>query len=214
MKNCNLKSKSKSLFCLSVVLLLALFTGCSQESDKKENTNSESAAQTSKTANIQSIEVVENENAMAIKVEEKKHDINQSKSYYYDYNIQSEYDLNSMPANEDASVRVKPRSAVDANIYVRSPYESIQVSMLVKRLSKEFIVKCSACHNDYANGVIGPSLLGKDSEYIFNKIAEFKKDSSKNVLMSGLISQMDDKEIRKLADEIYEFNKMINEMRK
>ena len=32
--------------------------------------------------------------------------------------------------------------------------------------------------------------------------------------MNGLISQMDDKEIRKLSDEIYEFNKMINEMRR
>lgn len=210
MKNCNLKSKSKSLFYIGGVLFIAIFTGCSQESDKKESAN----AQSPKTANLQSIEVVENKNALAVKVEEKEHDKNQSKSYYYDYNIQSEYDLNAMPANKDASVRIKPRSAVDANIYVRSPYESIQVSMLVKQLSKEFIVKCSACHNDYANGVIGPSLLGKDSEYIFNKIAEFKKDSSKNVLMNGLISQMDDEEIRRLSDEIYEFNKMINEMRR
>lgn len=208
MKNCSLKTKS--LFCISGVLLLAIFTGCSQESDKKESAN----AQSSKTANLQSIEVVENKNALAVKVEEKKHDKNQSKSYYYDYNIQSEYDLNAMPANEDASVRIKPRTALDANIYVRSPYESVRVSMLVKQLSKEFIVKCSACHNDYANGVIGPSLLGKDSEFIFNKIAEFKKDSSKNVLMNGLISQMDDEEIRRLSDEIYEFNKMINEMRR
>ncbi|WP_246032256.1 c-type cytochrome [Sulfurimonas crateris] len=195
-------------------MFLALFTGCSQESNKKESANAESATNSSKTGNLQSIEVIENKNALAVKVEEKKHDKNQSKSYYYDYNIQSEYDLNSIPANEDASVRTKPRTAVDANIYVRSPYENVQVSMLVKQLSKEFIVKCSACHNDYANGVIGPSLLGKDSGYIFNKIAEFKKDSSKNVLMNGLISQMDDEEIRKLANEIYEFNKMINEMRK
>lgn len=214
MKNCSLKSKSKDLFCISGVLLLALFTGCSQEGDKKEKADAESAMPASKTSNMQSIEVIENKNALAVKVEEKKYDKNQSKSYYYDYNIQSEYDLNSKPANEDASVRTKPRSAVDANIYVRSPYENIQVSMLVKQLSKDFIVKCSACHNDYANGVVGPSLLGKDSEFIFNKIAEFKKDLSKNVLMSGLVSQMDDEEIRKLADEIYQFNKMINEMRK
>lgn len=210
MKKFILKSKSKRLFCISGVVLAALFTGCSQDSDKKENTN----VQSLKTGNLQNIEVIENKNALEIKVAEKQHDTNQSKSYYYDYNIKSGYNLNAMPANEDASVRAKPRTALDANIYIRSPYEDVQVSMLVKRLSKEFIVKCSACHNDYANGVIGPSLLGKNSEYIFNKIAEFKKDSSKNVLMNGLISQMDDEEIRKLANEIYEFNKMINETRK
>jgi cytochrome c553 len=189
-------------------VFVALFTGCSQESDKKEKAKVES------TSNLQNIEVIENKNALEIKVAEKQHDTNQSKSYYYDYNIKSGYDLNAMPANEDASVRAKPRTVLDANIYIRSPYEDVEVSMLVKRLSKEFIVKCSACHNDYANGVIGPSLLGKNSEYIFNKIAEFKKDSSKNVLMNGLISQMDDEEIRRLSDEIYEFNKMINEMRR
>ena len=86
--------------------------------------------------------------------------------------------------------------------------------MLVKQLSKNFIIKCSACHNDYANGVIGPSLLGKDSDYIFDKIAAFKTGAKKKVLMEGLISQMDDKEIRELANEINQFNNMIKEMRK
>ena len=103
---------------------------------------------------------------------------------------------------------------MDANLHVRSPYENVEVSMLVKRLSKEFIVKCSACHNDYANGVIGPSLLGKDADFIFEKISKFKDGSAKNVLMKDLVSQMDAKEIRAMPDEIYEFNKKIKEMRK
>lgn len=211
MKACNLKLKYKSLLCVSSVLLLSVFSGCS---DNKEKSEAETASLSSKEASMQKIEVTQNKDALAIKVKEKEYDKNQSKSYYYDYNVKSEYDPNSKPANEDASVRAKPRTAVDANLYVRSPYEEVQVSMLVKKLSKKFIVKCSACHNDYANGVIGPSLLGKDADFVFNKIKEFKSDSTKNVLMSDLISQMDDKEIRELANEIHQFNKSINEMRK
>ncbi len=199
----NLRSGYKSLFYASGILL-AILTGCS-DSNKNNEKSKESASLPSKTAATQNIEVVKNENALEIKVAQKESDDNQSKSYYLNYNTN---------ANSDASVKEKPRTAVDANIHVRSPYEKVQVSMMVKQFSKNFIIKCSACHNDYANGVIGPSLLGKDSDYIFDKIAAFKKGTKKNVLMEGLISQMDDKEIRELANEINQFNNMIKEMRK
>ncbi|OHE11848.1 MAG: hypothetical protein A2525_07610 [Sulfurimonas sp. RIFOXYD12_FULL_36_11] len=208
----NLKSGYKSLFYASGILL-AILTGCS-DSNKNNEKSKESASLPSKADTTQKIEVVKNENALEIKVAQKESDNNQSKSYYLNYNVNSNYDLNSMPANSDASVKDKPRTAVDANIHVRSPYEKVQVSMMVKQFSKNFIIKCSACHNDYANGVIGPSLLGKDSDYIFDKIAAFKTGAKKNVLMEGLISQMDDKEIRELANEINQFNNMIKEMRK
>jgi cytochrome c553 len=80
-------------------------------------------------------------------------------------------------------------------------------------LSKTFIVKCSACHDDYANGIIGPSLLSRDSDYIYDKIAEFKSGKKSNPLMDDLIHMMSDEEIRSLADEIYAFNKQIKQMR-
>ena len=85
--------------------------------------------------------------------------------------------------------------------------------MLVKKLSKTFRVKCSACHDDYANGIIGPSLLTRNADYIYDKIAEFKSGKKSNPLMTDLINMMSDEEIRALADEIYEFNKQIKEMR-
>jgi len=191
----------------SSVVLLVLLNGCGEE-HKKENTKAE-------VERIQAaaIEVTSNTNAKEIKVAEKKVDHAQSKSYYYDYNIKSEYDQNAQPANKDAGVRVKPRTSVDANIHVRSPYENVQVSLLVTKLSKTFRVKCSACHDDYANGIIGPSLLSRDADYIYNKIAEFKSGKKSNPLMNDLIKMMDDDEIRILADEIYRFNKQIKEMR-
>ena len=185
-----------------------LMTGCSDDKGSEENSQ-KAAAPVSAAA----IEIVANEKIGEIKVKEKGRDTNLSKSYYYDYNIKSAYDQNAKPANEDASVRVKPRTAIEANMNVRSPYEEVQVSMLARSLSKKFIVKCSACHNDYANGVIGPSLFGKDSDFIFNSIMKFKSGEKENVLMTDLIKMMDDKEIRAMADEIYEFNIELEKMR-
>ena len=193
-------------------LVLVSFISACDEKPKEKGTSG-----TTKAASIEStpqIEIVSNENAKEIKVKEKKVDKTQSKSYYYDYNIKSEYDENAKPANEDAGIRAKPRTSIDANINVRSPYEEVQISMMVKKLSKKFIVKCSACHNDYANGIIGPSLLGKTSQEIFDAIAAFKSGEKENVLMTDLINMMDEDEIKTLADEIYDFNQKINEARK
>jgi len=192
---------------VSSVALLLFVTGCGEE-NKQESPKVESEA-----VQAGKIEVVANENAKEIKVKAKKIDENQSRSYYYDYNIKSEYDPNAEPANEDASVRVKPRTQVDANIHVRSPYEKVQISMLVGKLSKTFRIKCSACHDDYANGIIGPSLLSRDSDYIYNKIADFKSGKKSNPLMNDLIKMMSDEEIRTLADEIYVFNQAIQKSR-
>lgn len=145
----------------------------------------------------------ENKNIKETKVVEKEKDGSKSNSYYYDYNIKSE--------SEKSSIEEKPRTSLDANMRVRSPYEKIEISLLVKKLSKEFILKCSACHNDYANGIIGPSLLNKDATFIFNQIKKFQNDKKANVLMADLVKPMSDESIKKLADEIYEFNKQIKE---
>jgi len=206
-----MRNTNKRLHVLASGLALLVFlTGCGEE--KREETKSVQS-ETAKVNQAASIEVVVNENAKEIKVKEKKTDKAQSKSYYYDYNIKSEYDPNAEPANEDASVRAKPRTSIDANMNIRSPYENVQISMVVRKLSKTFRVKCSACHDDYANGVIGPSLLGRNSDYIYDKIFAFKSGKKSNPLMTDLINMMSDEEIRALADEIYEFNKQIKEMR-
>ncbi len=200
--------KTKILLFASSLLILSSFSGCGEKQEKESSQKTDISAQSAPV-----IEVTHNENAREIKVSEKSADANQSKSYYLDYNIKSAYDENSQPANKDASVRVKPRTSVDANLHVRSPYEKVQVSMLVRKMSKKFIVKCSACHNDYANGIIGPSLLNKGADEIFNKIADFKSGKKSNPLMSDLIKMMNDEEIREMAKEIYRFNQEIQSMK-
>ncbi|MFA6196440.1 MAG: hypothetical protein WC656_07325 [Sulfurimonas sp.] len=201
--------KNQSLLYAVGLLLFTFLSGCNDK-PKEQNEKNESAV-TAK-ATTPKIEVVANDNSHETKVQEKENDTNQSKSYYYDYNTKSASNENLEPENKDASTI--QRTAVDANLHVRSPYEEVQVSMIVNNLSKKFILKCSACHNDYANGIIGPSLLGRDAEYIFKKIAEFKSGEKTNVLMRDLINRMSDEEIKELANEIYQFNIAIKDMRK
>lgn len=192
-----------------LLTVMVAFVGCGEEQQEGKTVATKSMGTTTP-----KIEIIANEHAKEIKVEEqKKHIKDKNDTYYYDYNIKSEYDQNAQPANKDASVRVKPRTAIEANMNVRSPYEEVQIGLLVGELSKHFRVKCSACHSDYANGVVGPSLLEKTSDEIFNNIADFKSGKKNNPLMDGLISQMEDSEIRELADEIYIFNQKIKEMR-
>ncbi len=197
----------KRILLNSVIILLLI--GCL---DKKEDT-SEQLSQKIITQEPLKIEVEKNINAKEIKVIPKEKISKENEQYYFNYNIKSKYDPNAKPANEDAAVRIRPRTTIEANMQIRSSYEKVKISLLVKRLSKEFIVKCSACHNDYANGIIGPSLLTRDSDYIFNKLMTFKRDPKANVLMTGLVKQMQDKEIRKLANEIFEFNKQIRDLK-
>jgi cytochrome c553 len=179
------------------------------------NDTKEPSKAVTQTDSTPTIEVVANENAKEIKVEVKEGNGSEENTFYKGMtnDLKHSYDPNSQPANRDASVRVKPRTKVDANLHIRSPYEKLQIALLVKKLSKEFIVKCSACHDDYANGVIGPSLLGKSADEIFDKIVAFKSGAKSNVLMDGLIDRMDEKKIHKLADEISAFNEKIKEMR-
>jgi len=209
MKHKNSNLKTKTLLFASSFLLISFLSSCSDS----KNDDTKSASTPTQVTEGSKIEVVKNENAHEQKVE--KIDANRSKndSFYYDYGIKSEYDQNAQPANNDASVRARPRTAIDANMNVRSPYEEVQISMITNKLSKNFIVKCSACHSDYANGIIGPSLLNRDSDYIYGKIHAFKNGEKKNVLMKDLINMMSDTEIRAMADEIYKFNQEIKKIK-
>lgn len=174
--------------------------GCSDK--PAEQKKEEASAKIEQPAVAGKIEVEENKDAFKAKVEEKENnDSDKERAYYYSYNKEK--------ASND-----KTYTKIDANMRVRSPYERVEISLLVSKLSKEFIIKCSACHNDYANGIIGPSLLNKDKAFIFNSIMDFKTGKKNNVLMTELVKQMSEEQIDKLASEIAEFNKKISQLKK
>jgi len=128
-----------------------------------------------------------------------------SGQFYYAYNKEKNA--------TDTSSQAKTRTTIDAYLHIKSPYEKVRITLMIKRLSKNYIIKCSACHDDYANGVIGPSLLDKNATYIYEHIVAFKTGTKKNVFMKELVNQMDDAEIKGLAEEIANFNKEIRKMR-
>ncbi len=210
----NLGIWKKSFFITSSFLIAMSFVACG---DKKESDEKNTIIKTAEQSAPQ-IEVVANENEYALKVKSNKEDIAKGKSdnknsFYYDYGVKSDYDLKSQPANQDAEVNIRPRTILDAQMHIRSPYERIQVSLLSRQLSPTFRLKCSACHDDYANGVLGPSLLGKDADYIYDKIIAFKTGEKTNVFMTDLIHNMSNKEIKSIAQDIYNFNLQIQKIR-
>jgi len=129
-----------------------------------------------------------------------------SGQFYYSYNKEKNATYNS----EDT----KTRTTIDAYLNIRSPYERVRITMMIQRLSKDYVIKCSPCHDDYANGVIGPSLLDKNGTFIYEEIQAFKTGKKDNPLMKELVSQIDDGTLKALADEIANFNKEIRKMRR
>ena len=128
-----------------------------------------------------------------------------SGQFYYAYNKEKNSTYNS----EESKVR----TTLDAYLHIKSPYERVRITMMIQRLSKDYVIKCSPCHDDYANGVIGPSLLDKNASFIYDRIVAYKTGEKKNPLMKELVAQIDDATLKNLADEIANFNKEIRKMR-
>ncbi|MBL1244057.1 MAG: hypothetical protein COA39_006665 [Sulfurimonas sp.] len=182
-------SKLKNI--ILIPLTLGLFTGCSE--DKKEMHSIKDA----KVATASDITTSDNENAYDLKVASA--DDIKDRSYYYSYNkpIQKPHEV---------------RTPHNAQMNVRSPYEDVRISLIVKGLSKKYILKCSPCHNDYANGLIGPLLLHKDADFIYKTIMQYKSGEKSNPLMVQMVKMMDDKEIKDLSKEIEGFNAEIKRL--
>lgn len=173
-----------------VLVSLFLLTGC----DNKEETKELSSQ--GKQATTQSINVVQN----ATKIEKD--------NAFVTYDINGNKVVNIAPAGEEETPLTKEIGALAT---IRTSYEAVNANLISMNLSKNYIVKCSSCHDDYANGVVGPSLLHKSAEEIADKIKAYKNLTQVNVLMKYLVSQMDDEEIESLAKEIAQLNKELME---
>jgi cytochrome c553 len=128
------------------------------------------------------------------------------------YDIRGEQIVRYAPSGEETE---ESKNVAPYVVVRNTPYASIHNSLKMKRLSKNFIVLCSACHDNYANGVIGPTLLGMSGDEVYDMIVKYRTDQVKNVAMRELVRKMDDKEIRFIAEDIAKFNEEIRkEMKK
>jgi len=178
------------------IILLAgialLFTACTQNNEEKKE------VKTNKVMGTSDITVTDNKKAYESKV--KSADNVTDRSYYYSY-------------NEKVKDKSSIRTNVDANMHIRSAYEDIKISHIVKKLSKNFVLKCSPCHNDYANGLIGPSLLSSNGDTIYSNMMKYKSGEKKNALMAEIIAQISDEEIKELSIEVADFNIAVKKLK-
>ena len=96
---------------------------------------------------------------------------------------------------------------------IKNQYEKLNFDLMKKRLGHDFILRCSACHDDYANGIIGPSLLDKTDAQIVDMIKKYKFKEKPNPLMVQLVEGMSEQQIETMAKEIYEFNQQFKEQK-
>ncbi len=197
---------AKKIIFIFIVSVALLFVGCGEK--KKDEKSAKSSVINKETP--AKIKITKN----VVKKDTTK-EVNKENSgqFYYSYNEEgkSKEAKEIDKYNEQSS---KEKTTIDAYLGIKNPYERVTIAMMINKLSKDYIVKCSACHDDYANGVIGPSLLGKDKNFIYQRIIDFKTGKRKNVLMKELVEQISDKKLEHLAGEIADFNKQIQKMRK
>jgi len=79
------------------------------------------------------------------------------------------------------------------------------------KVSQEYKSKCSSCHgvngSGFQNGkpMMGPKLIGQNSEELYKKLADFKAGRKENMVMKGLLLKLEDEDLKRLAIEIGEF---------
>ena len=82
------------------------------------------------------------------------------------------------------------------------------------KVSPLYKQKCSSCHGVNGEGIIGPNLVGDNAETIYTALQEFKSGKRKNYVMYGLLSKMDEAQLRELSDEIGTFKQKLQELQK
>jgi len=192
----------KTKIALISFVVAAFFIGCG---DKKSEDSGKSEAVVKQAGTIK---VTQN----AVKTEKKVKSKENGGQFYYSYN-EEDKSKEAKSIDKYHEDTAKQRTTIDAYLHIRSPYERIKINLMINKLSHDFIVHCSACHDDYGNGIIGPSLLGKNGDFIYQKLLDFKSGKTKNVLMKGLVSQMDDTKLKSIANEIADFNAKLLKLR-
>ncbi|WP_086288721.1 c-type cytochrome [Campylobacter devanensis] len=170
---------------ITIILSAIIFLGCSNQTNSKNDPQ-----ESNKTATANSITIKKGSSANQTKSDE-----------WVVYDIDGKKNIKFGIGESN-----KTTKSIGAIAFTRPPLQSINKALLKGQLSKNFITKCSACHDDYANGIIGPSLLDKTSEQIYDMIIAYRTKTKVNILMADLVKSMDDKEVADIANEISQFN--------
>lgn len=87
-------------------------------------------------------------------------------------------------------------------------------------VSQEYKSKCSSCHgadgSGFQNGkpMMGPKLFGQSADNIYKNLSDFKAGRKENLVMKGLLLNLNDDDLRRFADEVGAFPARLKETEK
>ncbi len=112
-------------------------------------------------------------------------------------------------SNEDVEKeQAKKKKELDDKLKALKDKAGNAAAFKVSPLYKQ---KCSSCHGVNGGGIIGPKLIGKSAEEVYHALSDFKSGKRKNYVMYGLLSKMDDGQLKSLSDEIGTFEQKLKE---
>ena len=103
---------------------------------------------------------------------------------------------------EVAKAQEKKKKELDQKLQALKNKAGNMAAFKVSPLYKQ---KCSSCHGVNGEGIIGPKLIGLSAQRVYRDLADFKSGKRKNYVMYGLLSKMDEAQLKALSDEIGSF---------
>jgi len=110
--------------------------------------------------------------------------------------------VETMSDAEVKQAQEKKKKALDEKLQALKNKAGNMASFSVSPLYKQ---KCSSCHGVNGEGIIGPKLIGLSAKRVYKDLTDFKSGARKNYVMYGLLSKMDDAQLKTLSDEIGSF---------
>ncbi len=73
------------------------------------------------------------------------------------------------------------------------------------KVSKDYKSKCASCHGMNGEGIIGPKLIGLKGDVVYQQLLDYKAGRKENIVMKGLLMNLNETQLKEFADEIGEF---------
>jgi len=115
---------------------------------------------------------------------------------------QTQVETETMSKAEIEKAQEKKQKELDEKLQALKKKAGNMAAFKVSPLYKQ---KCASCHGVNGEGIIGPKLIGLSAEKVHQDLTDFKSGKRKNYVMYGLLSKMDEAQIKALSDEIGSF---------
>jgi len=115
---------------------------------------------------------------------------------------QTQTAVETMSKEEVAKAQEKKKKELDEKLQALKNKAGNVAAFKVSPLYKQ---KCSSCHGVNGEGIIGPKLIGLSAQKVHQDLTDFKSGKRKNYVMYGLLSKMDEEQLKALSDEIGSF---------